>query len=70
MAAAPNITVNLADLPPVIDLYPDAAGVLGIGRTTAYEMARQGEFPVRIIKIGARYKVATADLRALLGVPS
>jgi hypothetical protein len=45
-----------------------AAGALGIGRTKAYELARTGEFPCRIIRIGDLYRVATADLIRLLGL--
>lgn len=45
---------------------PTAARALSIGRTTAYEHAREGTFPVRVIRIGSRYVVATADLRKLI----
>jgi hypothetical protein len=34
----------------------------------AYELARTGEFPCRIIRIGDLYRVATADLIRLLGL--
>ncbi|WP_222936843.1 helix-turn-helix domain-containing protein [Streptomonospora sp. PA3] len=39
-----------------------AARMLGIGRTKAYELARQGEFPCHVIRIGEQYRVSTADL--------
>jgi hypothetical protein len=58
---------DLQNLPPTIDIMT-AAGVLGIGRTKAYELAREGAFPVRIIRIGDLYRVATADLLRLVGV--
>ena len=45
-----------------------AARILGIGRTKAYELARHGEFPCRVIRIGDLYRVSTADLLRLLGV--
>jgi len=45
-----------------------AARALGISKSSAYELAKRDEFPVRVIKIGARYVVPTADLRALLGL--
>lgn len=45
-----------------------AARALGISKSTAYALAQKGEFPVRIVKIGSRYVVPTADLRALLGM--
>lgn len=34
----------------------------------AYELARAGEFPVRIIRVGAGYHVPTAELLKVLGV--
>ena len=45
-----------------------AAEVLGIGRTTAYRLALQGDFPCKVIRVGRRYRVVTADLRRLLEV--
>ncbi len=45
-----------------------AGGVLGIGRTSAHELARRGEFPVPVLRVGARYAVPTAALLALLGL--
>jgi predicted site-specific integrase-resolvase len=47
---------------------PDAAGLLGISVTTAYDRIRRGAFPVKVIKVGRRYRVVTADLRRLLGL--
>lgn len=34
-----------------------AAQILGIGRSKAYEMARTGEFPVRLMRVGRVYRV-------------
>ncbi|WP_238580822.1 helix-turn-helix domain-containing protein [Streptomonospora alba] len=56
---------ELNSLPPTIDLMT-AARMLGIGRTKAYELARQGEFPCHVIRIGEQYRVSTADLLRLL----
>jgi hypothetical protein len=44
--------------------------ILGIGRTKAYELARDGAFPVTVIRVGRRYLVPVAPLLALLGTPS
>jgi excisionase family DNA binding protein len=44
-----------------------AARLLGIGRTKAYELARHGEFPCLVIRVGDLYRVSTADLLRLLG---
>jgi excisionase family DNA binding protein len=45
-----------------------AGAVLGIGRSKSYEMAKNGEFPVRIVRIGRRYLVPTSAILALLGI--
>ncbi|MEV4285453.1 helix-turn-helix domain-containing protein [Nonomuraea bangladeshensis] len=51
--------------PEVVSLL--AAGrLLGIGRTKAYRLAKAGEFPCRVLKIGGRYAVPVRGLRALL----
>ncbi len=59
---------EVGELPVVVDLVT-AASVLGMGRTAAYEAARRGEFPVPVMRVGHRYRVATAHLRELLGLP-
>jgi hypothetical protein len=46
-----------------------AGSVLGVGRTVAHELARRGEFPVRVLRLGRRYVVPTADLIEVLGLP-
>lgn len=43
----------------------EAAGVLGIGRTSAYEAVRRGEIPV--IHLGRRLLVPRVALERLLG---
>jgi hypothetical protein len=43
-----------------------AGGILGIGRTKAYELAKNGEFPVKVLRIGRRYVVPIPALMALL----
>ena len=44
-----------------------AADVIGIGRTLAYELAKTGEFPIRLLRLGRRVVVPTADLLRFLG---
>ena len=44
-----------------------AAWILGLGRTKAYELARHGEFPCLVIRVGDLYRLSTADLLRLLG---
>jgi len=45
-----------------------AASILGIGRTKGYALARSGEFPVRLVRVGRRYLVPVTALLDLLGV--
>ena len=58
---------DLRRLPVVVDLIT-AATVLGIGRTTAYEMVRTGRWPTQVLHLGHRIRVPTAALRDLLGL--
>ncbi|GLW98903.1 helix-turn-helix domain-containing protein [Microtetraspora sp. NBRC 16547] len=58
---------ELHDLPATVDLLT-AARALGLGRTKAYELAKKGEFPCRVIRVGVAYLVPTAELLKLLGV--
>jgi hypothetical protein len=62
----PSIT-QLRNGPPSVDLMT-AAAVLRIGRTKAYDLAKRGEFPVAVIRIGDSYRVPTAALLTLLGI--
>ncbi|MBE1586782.1 helix-turn-helix domain-containing protein [Nonomuraea angiospora] len=57
---------EIQQLPAVVDVVT-AGRALGLGRTTAYQLARDGQFPCRIIHVGKRYLVPTAALLALLG---
>jgi excisionase family DNA binding protein len=63
----PVTRAQLRHLPVVVDLMT-AARVLGIGRTKAYELARAGRFPCRILRVGESYRVPTADLLRTVGV--
>lgn len=46
-----------------------AARILGFGRTTAFELLRQGTFPVEVLAFGRVRRVRTADLLAYLHIP-
>lgn len=59
---------ELLALPPTVPLWPTAAAVVGVGRSTAYEMARTGEWPTRLLRLGRLIKVPTSELLALVGV--
>jgi hypothetical protein len=53
---------------PLLDLYPQAAAVLDIGRSSAYLMAQYGTFPIEVLRIGGKWKVRNVDLRRFLGL--
>lgn len=61
------ITIAQLRASATVDLMT-AASALGLGRTKAYELARQDAFPCRVIRIGDTYRVPTAGLLELLGV--
>ncbi|MEU6022628.1 hypothetical protein [Micromonospora sp. NPDC047134] len=48
---------------------PTAGRVFGLGRSLSYELARTGDFPVPVIRAGARYKVPVAGILTALGLP-
>lgn len=54
-------------LPVTVDLVT-AGSVLGMGRSASYEAVHTGTFPVKVLKLGQRYRVVTADLLNLLGL--
>jgi excisionase family DNA binding protein len=58
---------ELLALPAITDL-PTAARALGLGRTKAYELAKRGQFPCRLLRIGSSYRVPTAELLRYLGI--
>lgn len=58
---------EIAELPTVLDLLT-AARALGIGRTTAYALVRDGGFPCPVIRVGGTYRVPTAGLLRVLGL--
>ena len=58
---------ELLGLPVTMDL-PAAGRAFGLGRTKAHEMARAGEFPCRVMRIGRFYRVRKADLMHELGL--
>ena len=58
---------ELLDLPAAVDLVT-AARALGIGRTKAHDLAKSGEFPCRVLRVGPRYRVPTSGVDGLLAV--
>lgn len=39
----------------------------GISRSYAYELARRGDFPAKVLKVGGKLRVVTASILASLG---
>lgn len=63
-------TLCLADLhslPATLGVV-EAGRLLGIGRTTAYELVHEGKFPAPVVRCGRRFLVPTMPLLELLGI--
>lgn len=54
-------------LPVVVDV-PTAGRCFGLGRDGAYDLARQGQFPVPVLKLGRSLRVTRASLMQALGI--
>jgi hypothetical protein len=57
---------ELRNLPSAVDLVTAGRG-FGIGRTKANQLARAGQFPVPVLRIGNSYRVTRAALLRALG---
>lgn len=57
---------ELADLPVAVDLET-AGRAFGIGRTKSHELARSGEFPCRVLRVGLKYRVPRTEIFRALG---
>lgn len=67
MVTQPMTIDELFALPVAFDLAT-AGRAAGIGRTKSHELARAGEFPVPVRRVGRAYRVTRADLFRFLGV--
>ncbi|KIF06827.1 hypothetical protein PL81_05390 [Streptomyces sp. RSD-27] len=54
-------------LPAAVDL-DTGNRALGLGRSKGYELAKRGEYPCKVLRLGKAYRVVTADLVNLLGL--
>ena len=52
-------------LPAVLDLI-QAAALLGVGRTTAYRLVHDGQWPTPVLRLGRLIKIPTQPLLELL----
>jgi excisionase family DNA binding protein len=53
---------------PALLTVPQAAVVLGIGRTVAYQLVRRDEWPTPVIRVGAQIRIPRTPLLTLLGL--
>lgn len=54
-------------LPVSVDLTT-AGRAFGLGRTKAFELARQERFPVRVLRVGQKYRVPRSAIFEALGI--
>jgi excisionase family DNA binding protein len=58
---------DLAALPAVLNVE-QAAEVLDLSRTAAYELIRSGEWPTPVFRLGRLIRIPTAPVMRLLGL--
>ncbi|NBM16889.1 hypothetical protein [Streptomyces sp. GC420] len=58
---------ELLALPVAVDL-DTGNRALGLGRSKGYELAKRGQYPCKVLRLGKAYRVVTADLLNLLGL--
>jgi hypothetical protein len=58
---------ELLALPAAVDLGTGNRA-LGLGRSKGYELAKRGQYPCKVLRLGKAYRVVTADLLNLLGL--
>jgi predicted DNA-binding transcriptional regulator AlpA len=57
--------IQRAALPAVLDV-PQAARLLGIGRTLAYELVRTNQWPTPVIRMGRLIKIPSGPIMELM----
>jgi hypothetical protein len=58
---------ELLALPVAFDLETSNRA-LQLGRTKGFDLAKRGEYPIRILRVGRAYRVTRADLLRALGI--
>ncbi|MEU5213549.1 hypothetical protein [Streptomyces sp. NPDC020742] len=58
---------DLLALPVAVDLETSNRA-LGLGRSKGYDLAKRGDYPCKVLRLGNAYRVVTADLLDLLGL--
>ena len=64
---APFTVEEVLALPVTVDLMTTARA-LGISKTVAYHLARTGQYPVPLYRVGTRYRCLRSVLLAHLGI--
>jgi predicted DNA-binding transcriptional regulator AlpA len=69
LATAPVLDLHQALLnePPMLPMWRSAK-YMGISRTKAYELHREGQFPIEVLEIGSRLRCRRIELLAYLGL--
>lgn len=63
----PLTTEEILALPPAVPLVL-AGRAFGMGRTKAYELAKAGEFPCKVLPLGPKFVVPKAAILAALDI--
>lgn len=58
---------ELLTLPVSVDLTT-AGRAFGLGRTKAFELAKAGNFPCRVLRVGVKYRVPRSEILRALGI--
>lgn len=53
---------------PTVPVWPVVGRLLGRRRSAILELARRDRLPVRVLRVGRSYRVATAELARMLGL--
>lgn len=62
-----QIPADPRELPYTVDI-PTAGHYLGIGRDVSYRLAREGRFPLPVLRVGRRLRITRASLLTALDV--
>lgn len=67
--SAPQLTPEeILALPAVVKVWPTVGQIYGLGKSTTYDLARRGDLPVPVFRVGGSYRVRSSDLRRHLGL--
>lgn len=71
-APGPRVSGWTAEDIRALGLHTDvrtAAAIFGISRSTAYELIDRREFPLPVLRLGTRYRIAVGSILTALGLP-